>query len=55
MSTDNLFELALGKNQSNDFFRGSGEYFVPCPDYGVHVHGAHMGGVGRKFFEIFCW
>ena len=47
----NLFESAINKNETNDFFRGNGKYFVPSPDYDGHVHGANIGGYARVFAE----
>jgi len=51
MSTENLFEIAIEKNESNEFFCGKGEYFVRSPDYDGHVHGAHMGGWVESFLK----
>lgn len=49
--TNNLFKSAVEKRETNDFFRGERDYFVPSPDYEGHVHGAMMSGHARNFAD----
>ena len=51
MSQVNLFKKAIDTGEVADFFRGTGEYFVPSPDYEGHVHGANLGGHVESFVE----
>ncbi len=51
MITENLFAQAVAKGDTKDFFRGHGVYFVRDPDWGVHVHGAHLSGWVEKYIN----
>lgn len=51
MMVENLFSRAVTKKETDDFFRGNGVYFVRDPDWGVHVHGAHLTGWVEKYLN----
>jgi len=48
----NLFEVSIGKNESNSFFRGEKNYFVKKPDFEQHNHGANLGGHVESFLRM---
>jgi|GEM_PF-1811533 len=48
----NLFEVSIGKNESNSFFRGEKNYFVKTPDFEQHNHGANLGGHVESFLRM---
>jgi len=49
MTQDNLFEKAIEKDETINFFSGKDAYFVRDPDWGEHVYGAHLSGWAASF------
>ncbi|MET1257596.1 hypothetical protein [Aliikangiella maris] len=47
----NTFEFAVKNGEMSSFFRGEGKYFIRCPDWGIHLHGANLSGAIESYIK----
>lgn len=52
MMPDNLFKKAVDKNETNEFFKGEGDYYSHNPMDGEHCYGIRLSGDANKFIEL---